>query len=699
MQETVEIKKTIMTKNIFTIAIALFSFISFGQNVDFKAGNFKNDKEGFKKASEALKQGEEFFELGNEAVFLVKSPELNFKKALQKFDVAQKFNPNNALLNFKIGVCYANSSSPEKCVSFIKKAQKLDPSCDPFLDFYVGYALQLEGKFSEASKSYKKFEAEYKKADNFSKFVTKRKKECGIARDLTGSPIRAWVDNVSELNTEYNDFAPSISTDGAEIIFTSNRPNGNTPNEVGEYDNDIYSSTLYEGKWTKAKPIKGVNTESDDISGNLSFDGTKMLMHREVDGQTDIFESELKGLNWSSPKKAHYQISSPRSNERYAAYSPDGWSIYFNRDNANRSNGYEIMYSSMQSKINKDFKAAQMISTINSKFNEGPVYIHIDGETMYLASEGTGSMGGYDIFTSSYENGTWSKPVNMGAPINTPYDDFFFASTANGKFAYIASNRKGGKGGYDIYKVTFWGEEKQPEISTEDYLLASIANPMKDNSIEQKVDVNRKSFTVFKGKTIDFITKKPVEAEIEITDNASGKIIQTFTTNSATGKFIITLASGKNYGIAVKADNYLFHSENFDIPKGAADNLVNKVIELKNIKKGSIIALRNIFFDTGKSTLRPESNSELARLVKLMKDVPSLKIEIGGHTDNTGSASLNEKLSADRAAAVVNYLTGKGISSSRMTSKGYGSNKPVATNSTSDGRQQNRRTECKITDN
>lgn len=699
MQETVEIKKTIMTKNIFTIAIALFSFISFGQNVDFKAGNFKNDKEGFKKASEALKQGEEFFELGNEAVFLVKSPELNFKKALQKFDVAQKFNPNNALLNFKIGVCYANSSSPEKCVSFIKKAQKLDPACDPFLDFYVGYALQLEGKFSEASKSYKKFEAEYKKADNFSKFVTKRKKECGIARDLTGSPIRAWVDNVSELNTEYNDFAPSISTDGAEIIFTSNRPNGNTPNEVGEYDNDIYSSTLYEGKWTKAKPIKGVNTESDDISGNLSFDGTKMLMHREVDGQTDIFESELKGLNWSSPKKAHYQISSPRSNERYAAYSPDGWSIYFNRDNANRSNGYEIMYSSMQSKINKDFKAAQMISTINSKFNEGPVYIHIDGETMYLASEGTGSMGGYDIFTSSYENGTWSKPVNMGAPINTPYDDFFFASTANGKLAYIASNRKGGKGGYDIYKVTFWGEEKQPEISTEDYLLASIANPMKDNSIEQKVDVNRKSFTVFKGKTIDFITKKPVEAEIEITDNVSGKIIQTFTTNSATGKFIITLASGKNYGIAVKADNYLFHSENFDIPKGAADNLVNKVIELKNIKKGSIIALRNIFFDTGKSTLRPESNSELARLVKLMKDVPSLKIEIGGHTDNTGSASLNEKLSADRAAAVVNYLTGKGISSSRMTSKGYGSNKPVATNSTSDGRQQNRRTECKITDN
>jgi outer membrane protein OmpA-like peptidoglycan-associated protein len=213
------------------------------------------------------------------------------------------------------------------------------------------------------------------------------------------------------------------------------------------------------------------------------------------------------------------------------------------------------------------------------------------------------------------------------------------------------------------------------------------------------VDVNKKSFTVFKGKTIDAITKKAVEAQIEITDNATGKVIETFTTNSATGKFIITLASGKNYGIIVKADGYLFHSENFDIPKGAADNLVDKTIELKNIKIGSTIALRNIFFDTGKSTLRPESNSELERLVKLLNDVPSLKIEISGHTDNTGSAKLNEQLSKDRAEAVVVYLKGKGIAASRLTSEGYGASKPIASNATEDGRQENRRTEFKITGN
>lgn len=684
-------------KNILIVFASFFALSVQAQNVDFKAANFKDDKDGLKAATDAIKTGDEFFTLANEAIFQVKSPGLNYELARKEYDKAQKFNPNNGLLNFKIGVCYINSTYAEKGIPYLLKAKELDPECDPFMDFYYGYALQLDGKFDDAIKAYEAFEANYKKADNFNKFVSKRKKECTTARGAVQNPIRAWVDNVPELNTGNNDYAPSISTDGAEIIFTSDRPNSHTPNEVGGYDKDIYSSTLSDGKWSAPKGLKGgVNTPQDDVSNNLSYDGTRMLLHREEDGQTDIYESTLNGLNWSDPVKMSFHISSPKANEAYAAYSDDGWSIYFNRDNDSRTSGFEVMYSSMQSKIQKNYMAAQMISNVNSGFNEGPVYITIDGETMYIASEGNGSLGGYDIFVSKKSQGSWSKPENLGYPINTPYDDFFFAATANGKYAYIASNREGGKGGFDIYKVTFWGPEKNPVFSTEDYLLASIANPVKDNVIEGSVEVKKKSFTVFKGKTIDHMTKKPVEAQIEITDNATGKVIETFTTNSATGKFIITLASGKNYGIAVKAEGYLFHSENFDIPMGSADNMVDKTIELKNIAVGSKIALRNIFFDTGKSTLRPESNAELDRLVKLMKDVPSLKIEISGHTDNTGSATINESLSQDRAQAVVNYLKSKGISADRMTAMGYGSKMPVASNDTSDGRQQNRRTEFEI---
>ena len=689
-----------MTKYIFSLLVVSFAFLAQAQNVDFKSSNFKEDKEGFKKATTAIKEGDEFFTIANEAVFLVKSPGLNYELALKKFMIAQEFNPKNAELNYKIGVCYLNSPYSEKGISSIYEAVKLDPECDPFLDFYHGRALQLDGKFNEAIKAFEAFEANYKKADSFSKFVSKHKKECRYARGAYENPIRAWVDNIKTLNTPYNDYAPSISTDGSEIILTSDRPNGHEPNAAGSYDNDIYASSFEDHQWKTPAAIKGgVNTPNDDVSNNLSFDGTKMLLHREVDGQYDIFQSKLVGLNWTAPTQMPFQISSNRANETYAAYSADGWSIYFGRDNANRSTGYEIMYSSMQSKIKKNYMAAQMISPINSKFNDGPIYLLLDGETMYICSQGFDSYGGYDIFVSHKSQGSWSKPENLGYPINTPYDDFFFSSTANGKYAFIASNRAGGQGGYDLYKVTFWGEEKMPALVTEDYLLASIANPIKDNSIEETVTVNKKSFTVFKGKTIDAITKKPVEAQIEITDNATGKLIETFTTNSATGKFIITLASGKNYGIAVKADGYLFHSENFDLPKGSADNLVNKVIELKNIKIGNKIELRNIFFDTGKSILRSESNAELDRLVKLMKDVPALKIEISGHTDNTGSAKLNNSLSQDRAQAVVNYLKTKGIAAARMTAKGYGSTQPIASNASSSGRQQNRRTEFVIKGN
>lgn len=689
-------------KNIYTTFLAIaITTISFAQNVEFKSANFKEDKEGLKKATEAIKNGDEFLAVANEAMFNIQDYGLNYKKALQQYEIAQKFNPKNAELNYKIGVCHANSTNPFACIQYFKKAKELDPACHPFLNYYYGYAMQLEGNYDEASKSYTAFETEYKKADNFSKFVSQRKRECTSARKFTQAPIRAWIDNVEELNSDKDDLAASISTDGAEMVLSSSRPNKNQPNEVGGYDDDIYSSTLSDGKWSAPQRLNGaINSPVDDVVNNISYDGTKMLLHRPAEGgQTDIYESKLVGLNWTDPVKLTNQISNAKSNEKYACYNDDGYKIYFTRDNEGRTNGTEVMFSAMQSKMRQDYMAATMVTPVNSKFNEGPIYMTIDGETMYIASEGFESMGGYDIFVSKKEQGQWSPPVNMGYPINTPYDDFFFAPTANGKFAYIASNRAGGKGGYDIYKVTFWGAEKTPVTDVEDYLLASIAMPVKDNQIEEKVTVNKKSLTVFKGITIDAISRKPVEAAIEITDNVTGKVIETFTTNSATGKFIITLPSGKNYGIAVKATGYLFHSENFDIPAGSADALIDKQIELKNIAIGSKIALRNIFFDVAKATLRPESNAELDRLVKLMNDVPKLKIEISGHTDNTGSATVNEVLSQQRAEAVVNYLKSKGIAATRMTAKGYGMNNPVATNATEEGRQQNRRTEFEIKGN
>jgi outer membrane protein OmpA-like peptidoglycan-associated protein len=211
--------------------------------------------------------------------------------------------------------------------------------------------------------------------------------------------------------------------------------------------------------------------------------------------------------------------------------------------------------------------------------------------------------------------------------------------------------------------------------------------------------IEERNLTVFKGKVLDIITKQAVAANITITDNSTRKEYIQLNSNSFSGKFLISLPSGKNYGIAVSAEGYLFHSENFDIPKAEAYNLVNKDIELMYIDIGSKIALRNVFFDIGKSIVKKDSYSELDRLVSLMKELPNLVVELSGHTDNTGSEVLNNRLSQKRAEAVVEYLISKGIDKEKLTAKGYGSTAPIASNETLEGRQNNRRTEFEIIGN
>ena len=346
-----------MKNVLYTLAfITGFSSLTFAQNVEFKKANFKENVEEFKAVETAIKEADEFFELGSAAIFEVKSPEQNFKKALLRYERAQKLNPNNGLNNFRIGVCHIYSSSPYKAPAFIKKALELDPECDPFIQYYLGYSLQLEEDFDGALSAYKKFEDGYKKADNFSKFVGMRKKECQNAKKAVSDPERVWVDNIEELNSANDEIAPSITTDGSQIIFSSNRPNSNTPNDVNEYDHDIFTAFFNNGIWQKPNPINGsVNTNKDDIVNNLSYDGTRMLLHKDNEGQIDIYESVLTGAKWGPADILPRQISTPQVNEIYASYNHDGYNIFFARDSETRSNGFEIMYSGMRSKIEKNF--------------------------------------------------------------------------------------------------------------------------------------------------------------------------------------------------------------------------------------------------------------------------------------------------------------------------------------------------------
>ncbi|MFH2094508.1 MAG: OmpA family protein, partial [Bacteroidota bacterium] len=255
----------------------------------------------------------------------------------------------------------------------------------------------------------------------------------------------------------------------------------------------------------------------------------------------------------------------------------------------------------------------------------------------------------------------------------------FFVLSGSGKHGYYSSFREGGTGEKDIYMIEFL------EDTSETYPPDAAKGVAK--------------LTLLKGTVKDAETLVPLEAEIEIVDNEENKVIFTSKCNSSTGKYLVSLPSGKNYGIAVKADGYIFHSENFNIPDTAAFQEIEKNILLNKVKVGSKMVLKNIFFDFDKATLRSESISELSRLIKLLSDYPNIRIEISGHTDNKGSLDYNTRLSESRAKAVVDYLIGKGVDASRLEYKGYAFKMPIATNDTEEGRQLNRRVEFKILSN
>jgi outer membrane protein OmpA-like peptidoglycan-associated protein len=319
-------------------------------------------------------------------------------------------------------------------------------------------------------------------------------------------------------------------------------------------------------------------------------------------------------------------------------------------------------------------------------------------------------MGGYDVFkTVKQADGSWSDPENMGYPINTPDDDIFFVVAANGRHAYMTSFREDGYGDKDLFKLTLLGPEKQPILGGEDNLLANVDAPVSGKVIEPKVEIISSQVAILKGIIRDDKTKKPLEAVIELIDNEKNEVIARFSSNASNGKYLVSLPAGKNYGIAVMAENYLFHSENFEITDEAQYLEVEKNIDLKQASVGTVIVLRNIFFDLNKYTLRDESQSELDRLIKLLNENPKLRIEISGHTDTRGSATYNKDLSQNRAQAVVTYLVQKGIDQIRLVSKGYGQEQTIVSDEEikkmrskreiEAAHQENRRTEFKILSN
>lgn len=707
---------------IVTLLVFIAS-ITVAQNVEFEKANFADKKDLLKDAKNNLEDGKDAYKLGRQEYDLVlegyfaknkyypvsrkdyqRAGDIYFKQAQPFLLKAQEFNPSNAELNYMLGIISFNlNPQSDAAVKYFEKAFSLNAKINEDASYFLGWAYQFQLRWDDAIKYYTKhlnFLNEDAKANVAAiEDVTKKINECKIGKTETSNPQRVFVDNLgSNINSSYPEYSAFISADESMMVLTARRENS-TGGKIDQGDSwpfeDLYQSTKVNGKWAPVVnfgPL--VNSEEHDATSGLSSDGTTMFIfkYKEKDGG-DIYMSNLNGNTWSKPEHLNKNINS-KYHESSVSLSYDGKRLYFISDREGNMGAGDIYYSDKDAK-GEWGPAVNAGPTLNTKYGEEGVFIHPDGKTIYFSSKGHNTMGGYDIFKSVFENGKWGEPINLGYPINGPDDDVFFVISGSGNHGYFASSKQGGYGDKDIYRITFLGPEKTPIIMNEDNLLASVAAPVSEFKADKIVSTGPK-MTILKGVISDVKTKALLEANIELIDNTLNEVIATFKSNSTTGKYLVSLPSGKNYGIAVKKDGYLFHSENFDLKASEEFQEVEINIALKPIEVGQSIVLKNIFFDFDKATIRSESANELDRLIKLLTENPTLKIELGSHTDSKGSDEYNQKLSQARSQSVVTYLIGKGISTDRLVAKGYGESVPVASNDTEIGRQENRRTEFKI---
>lgn len=594
-----------------------------------------------------------------------------YDNALPYFEKAVGLAPQEPDLNFITGKTLQKLHHEVRSLPYLVNAKKYG-SEEKELNFLLGIAYHYAHKFDEAIAAFDIYRNSTKRiAPEVEEEILKRTAECISGKELIKKPVQVVIKNLGgTINSKFADYVPAVSADEQVLLFTSRRDNstGGKIDETGQFFEDIYMSTkVNDSTW--GAPVQlptNINTPNNDACVGLSPDGMELFIYKD-ENNGDLFFSSLEGKTWSNPKSLGNNINSG-SWEPSATTNATENLIFFT---SNRKGGYgnrDIYVTHKQ--INGEFAPAVNLGPkINTEYDEDSPFIHADGKTLYFSSKGHKSMGGFDIFycTINPETGQIiTDPINMGFPINTADDDIFFVWSADGKRAYFASEREGGFGEKDLYMLT----RKESDAA----------------------------LVVLKGKITTCDTKAALGANITVSDLATQKVIGVYTSNSSTGRYTVILPAGKNYAIAVEAHGYLFYSKNIDIPKLDKFKEIQDAICLEKIKVGKKIVLRNIFFDYNKSTLRPESEEELARLLEILHDNKAIHIQIGGHTDSDGNDDYNLKLSDARAKSVVDYLIAKGIETSRLTFKGFGKTMPIAPNDTPENKQLNRRTEFQITE-
>ena len=567
-----------------------------------------------------------------------------------------------------------------EAIKWYREVMALSPRFYPVAQLHLADLEFRSGQYAEAEKNYKGF---LEKEQEPVRRARARLgiDNCAFAARAIQQPVPFEPKNLGPaVNSADPEYFPCITADDATLIYT--RRVKAPEIEIYGMQEDFYVSHRGgDGEWQAAKPIPTVSTAKyNEGAGTLTPDGrfiifTKCALEDGSYGNSmrglgscDLFISRRVGDRWSAPENLGPPINS-RNWESQPSMASDGRTLYFIRGVRQGSgiSDMDIFTSSLQADGTWS-KPEKLGPNVNTPYQEESVQIHPDGRTLYFSSDGHPGFGGLDIFISRKEaDGTWGPALNLGHPINTGADENSLLVSADGLLAYFASDRPGGYGDLDLYSFELYEQARPVPV------------------------------TFVRGRVYDRDTREALEADVMLYDLSTGELATAAYSDPKTGEFLVCIPTGRSYALNSGAEGYLFFSQNYDVQ---GDGTVQAAFELdvpmSPLKAGATIALRNIFFNTASFDLLKASDVEVDKLARLLFLNPTLRIELGGHTDNVGNDAANQKLSEQRAQAVRESLITQGIEGDRITAKGYGKTKPIATNDTEEGRALNRRTEVTV---
>lgn len=619
----------------------------------------------------------------------------NNKEARMKFlNTALQLEPDYADANF----AYAkeilvtqklNGGSYKPAEPYFLKVVESCPKyhSDPY--YYLGHLYYMDEKYDDAIKYLKQFlsfsdEDEKKFSKDYELFLENGKQMLKYAKfysDIFKHPVPFDPTSVRGLSSSKDEYLPIISPDNQLALFTRKLPvNSKDQSWQSDQQIEVFSySERKNGSFDEGKPMPfPFNKNPNEGGATLSIDNKHLFytICKDEGGamlNCDIYYSDFVDGAWTEIKNLGTGVNDPKEWDSQPSIAADGKTLYFASSRAGGLGGIDI-YKTIRDATNKEWGTpVNMGQKINTSGNEKSPFIHSDSETLYFCSDGHPGIGGFDIFFIRKDStGNWMEPKNIGYPINTESDDLGFFVSTDGKLGYFASNASSktkGKtmGGWDIYSFDLY-KEARPEN------VALIKGDLKDQG-EQVL-----------GATIEVKNARTKEKIDAVVDTTTGEYA-----------LVVNLKKKDDFIITVKKDGYAFNSQVISGKDSTYEKPKTLNFEVKPIQVGHSYTLNNIYYETNSTELKSESKIVVEEFADFLKNNPTVKIEIHGHTDNIGNIPENSALSTDRAFTVYDMILEMGISKSQIIAfRGFGANKPIADNSSEKGRAKNRRTEFLI---